>query len=69
MWHVYIIVFYAAFKPNKGGLHVAIKLRWDFPGGPVVENPAYSSEDGGLIPGPETKVPLASKQLSTYCDY
>ena len=56
--------FHFHFKPNKGGLYVAIKLPWDFPAGPVVENPSSSSEDGGLIPGPETKVPLALKQLS-----
>ena len=49
------------FKANKGGLYVAIKLRWDFPAGPVVENPSCSSEDRGLIPGQETEVPLASK--------
>ena len=27
LWYIYIN---AAFKTNEGGLHVAIKLRWDF---------------------------------------
>ena len=53
----------ASFKSNEGGL-CSNKATLGLPGGLVVENPPFSSEDVGSIPGPETKVPLASKQLS-----
>ena len=60
LWYIYIN---AAFKTNEGGL-CSNKAKLGLPGGLVVENPPFSSEDVGSIPGPETKVPLASKQLS-----
>ena len=31
----------------------------DFPSGPVVKNPSCNAEDVGLIPGQESKIPLA----------
>ena len=37
---------------------------WDFPGGPVVQNPPYNAGDAGLIPGQGTKIPHAAGQLS-----
>ena len=30
---------------------------WDFPGGPVVNNPPCNARDVGLIPGQGTKIP------------
>ena len=36
----------------------------DFPGGPVVKNPPYSTGDAGSIPGRGTKIPHATGQLS-----
>ena len=36
----------------------------DFPGGPVVKNPPCNSGDADSIPGWETKIPYAEKQLS-----
>ena len=36
----------------------------DFPGGPMVKNLPSNAEDMGSIPGPGTKTPHASGQLS-----
>ena len=33
---------------------------WDFPGGPVIENPPSNAGDAGLIPGQGTKIPRAT---------
>ena len=30
---------------------------WDFPGGPVVENPPFNSGNMGSVPGRRTKIP------------
>ena len=38
--------------------------QWDFPGGPVVENPSCNAGDASLIPGWGTKIPHAMEQLS-----
>ena len=48
------------------GCYSALKIRkfWDFPGGPVVENPPYNAGDIGLVPGQGTKIPHAAGQLS-----
>ena len=35
----------------------------EFPGSPVVENPAYNARDVGSTPGHGTKIPHASGQL------
>ena len=35
-----------------------------FPGGPLLRNPPCNAGDMGLIPGGETKIPLATQQLS-----
>ena len=51
-------------------IHSAIllscKKEWnrDFPGGSVVEDPAYNAGDVGSIPGEGTKIPPAVGQLS-----
>ena len=39
---------------------------WGFPGDPVMKNSPASAEDTGSIPGPGTKIPLATKQLSPW---
>ena len=39
---------------------------WDFPGGPVVENPSCNAGDAGSIPGGGTKMPYAAGQLSPH---
>ena len=39
---------------------------WDFPGGKVVKNPPANAGDTGWTPGPGTKIPHASGQLSLY---
>ena len=49
--------------PNPTKL-LHLKLRWDFPVGPVVKNLPRNSGDVGSIPGPGTKIPHASEQLS-----
>ena len=36
----------------------------DFVGGPVVKNPSSNAGYAGLIPGPGTKIPHATGQLS-----
>ena len=36
----------------------------DLPDGPVVRNPPSNAGDAVSIPGQETKIPLATKQLS-----
>ena len=36
----------------------------DFPCGPVVKSPTCNAGDAGLIPGPGTKIPHATEQLS-----
>ena len=36
----------------------------DFPGGPVAKSPPANPGDMGLIPGPGTKIPHATGQLS-----
>ena len=38
----------------------------DLPGGSVVKNPPSNAGDSGLIPGPGTKIPDASGQLSPF---
>ena len=38
----------------------------DFASGPVVKNPPYNSEDMGLIPSPETKIPYTWKLKIPY---
>ena len=37
-----------------------------FPGGPVVKNPPSNAGDVGSIPGPGSKIPHATEQLSPY---
>ena len=37
---------------------------WEFPGGPVVKTPSSSTGDPNLTPGPETRIPPATGQLS-----
>ena len=37
---------------------------WDFPGSPVVKNPASKSRDASSTPGREMKIPHATGQLS-----
>ena len=39
---------------------------WDFPGGPVVENPPSNAGDVDSIPGRGTKIPHAAGQLSPH---
>ena len=41
-----------------------ISIPGDFPSGPVIRNPPANAGDMGLIPGPRTKIPHASRQLS-----
>ena len=41
-----------------------LRLFWDFPGGPVVQNLPCNAGDVGSIPGGDTKIPRASEQLS-----
>ena len=36
----------------------------DFPGSPVIKNPASTARDKGLIPDQGTKIPHATGQLS-----
>ena len=36
---------------------------WDFPGGPVIENPSCNVGDASLIPAQGTKIPHATGQL------
>ena len=38
----------------------------NFPGGPVVKNPPSNAGDVGSIPGPGSKIPHATEQLSPY---
>ena len=40
-------------------------MRWEFPGGPVVENLPCNAVDMGSIPGWGTKIPHAMEQLSS----
>ena len=37
---------------------------WDFPGGPAVKNPPCNAGDVDSIPGPGTRIPHATRQLS-----
>ena len=38
----------------------------EFPGGPVVKNPAFNAGDRGSIPSRATKIPYAMGQLSLH---
>ena len=54
------------FFPFRSFLTVQIQVHrpWDFPGGPMVENPPSSAGDTGLISGWGTNIPRATGQLS-----
>ena len=39
------------------------RMKWNFPGGPVVKNPPSNAGDTGLIPGQGTKIPHSTGQL------
>ena len=46
----------------------ALLLKWryqDFPGGPVFKNPPCNAKHRDLIPGGRTKIPHATRQLSS----
>ena len=43
-----------------------IKISWDFPGGPGVENLPANAEDAGSIPIWGSKIPHATGQLSPH---
>ena len=49
-------IFFFTIKKNTG----------DFPGGPVVKNLPSNAGDEGWIPGPGTKIPHATGQLSPW---
>ena len=62
-----------AFPPFRGDRAVSTKQYIfikcdgrDLPGGSVVKNPPSNAGDSGLIPGPGTKIPDASGQLSPF---
>ena len=41
-------------------------MLWDFPGGPVVNNPPSNAGDVGSLPGWGTKIPHATGRLNPY---
>ena len=55
------------YGPNPNTIYIFLLLNihiWDFPGGPVVENPPSNAGDVGSLPGRGTKIPHATGQLS-----
>ena len=54
---------------DQANTYAKLWLNWDFPGGPVVENPPFNAGNAGSIPGRGTKIPHAVGQLSPRRNY
>ena len=52
---------------SRSSMHfVELKMKFrDFPGGPVDKNPPANAGDPSLFPGPGTRIPHATGQLSS----
>ena len=62
-----LLVSNLSHLPNAQTHHTCLERKrtpWDIPGSQVVKNPPANAEDVGLIPGPGTKIPHATGQLS-----
>ena len=57
---------FAVFSKSNQIILLLKNLYQDFPGDPVVKNLPANTGDMGSIPGPETKIPHAVRQLSPH---
>ena len=60
----FLLTIFPSFSPMDLCSLTNLKNKRNFPGGPVVKNPPSNAGDVGSIPGPGTKIPHATEQLS-----